>query len=187
MSKLNHKGTVALETPRLSLRPFQVSDDEPMYNNWASDPEVTRYLTWKPHPDLDETRRILAMFIAEAQSPDNYHWAIVPRDLGQPIGAVGITNVSDALRSGSLGYCIGKAWWGDGVMSEAVTAVLDFMFGEVGLERIEGLHDVQNPASGRVMQKVGMRHEGTCRKRSPDGDGVLQDVEMYAILDTDRK
>lgn len=181
---MEHKGTKRLEASRLILRPFTAEDGEAMYRNWANDPEVTKYLTWPAHPSADVSSHLAAYWAEEAKKPDCYQWAIVPRELGEPIGSVAVVSHWDDIAQCELGYCIGRAWWGQGIMTEAVREVIRYLFREVGMNRIEACHDVNNPASGRVMEKAGMVKEGVRRQGGKNNQGVV-DVAVYAILAKD--
>lgn len=83
-----------------------------------------------------------------------------------------------------MGYCMGRAHWGKGIMPEALSALIDFFFGEVGINRVEAEHEVNNPKSGRVMEKAGMRYEGTKRQGGSSNQGIV-DICMWAILRQD--
>ena len=181
---MNHLGTVILETNRLVLRPFTLEDAPAMYTNWAGDPEVTRHLTWPTHDSLAVSEAILAEWVPLYAKPDYYHWAIVPRDLGEPMGDIAAMSIKEATQAASIGYCIGQRWWHRGYMSEALGAVVDFLFGQVGLNRIEAYHDLDNPHSGAVMQKCGMVYEGTLRQAARGNRGIV-DVMVRAILKSD--
>ena len=182
---LNHKGTVTLETPRLILRRARMEDAEPMFRNWANDPEVTKYLTWPPHGNIEVTRQVLASWIAGYEKEDYYQWMIVLKELGEPIGSIMVSTVGRA-QSAHVGYCIGKSWWHQGIMSETLTAVMDFLFDEVGYHRVESLHDTNNPHSGAVMRKCGMQYEGTLRQADRNNQGIC-DACYHGLLAADRK
>ncbi|MBQ6524001.1 MAG: GNAT family N-acetyltransferase [Atopobiaceae bacterium] len=95
------------------------------------------------------------------RQPDFYQWAIELRELGEPIGSISVVELLKEVGSAEIGYCIGKGWWRQGIMSEALAAVIDYLFAEVGALRICAKHDARNPNSGRVMLHCGMTHEGT--------------------------
>ena len=177
---LTHKGTQDIRTERLLLRRFKLTDAEEMYANWESDVEVTRFLSWSAHESVDETREILEKWIAECEREDTYHWAI-ERD-GEVIGDLNVFNMSDKHSSCELGYVMSRANWGNGYMTEAVRGAIDFLFGEVNMHRIAARHATENAASGSVMQKAGMLHEGTFRKVRLNRQGEYYDLENYAIL-----
>ncbi len=180
---LTHKGTQTIETSRLILRKARTEDAEPMFRNWASDPEVTKYLTWPPHEDIEVTRKVLAGWVAEYDKDNYYHWMIVLKEIGEPIGSLLVNTVGRA-QSAHIGYCIGKLWWHKGIMSEALHAVMGYLFDEVGYHRIEAMHDPNNPNSGRVMRKCGMKYEGTTHASDRNNQGIC-DADHYAILHDD--
>lgn len=144
MKMLNHKGTVTLQTERLLLRPFSTADAQAMYDNWATDPEVTKFLTWERHRSVQDTLAFLSSL--DYNKPDVYQWAIVYQ--GVVIGSISITEIDENARIGAFGYCIGRSFWRQGIMSEAVQALLPFLFDEVGFHRVEIDHaeKIQLPA-----------------------------------------
>ena len=153
---MRHLGTVTIETERLILRAFEREDADAMFKNWASDPRVTRCLTWAPHKDKGVTRRVLDGWLREYSHGDFYEWAIVPKDLGEPVGSIGIMELSDDRKRCEAGYCLGAEWWGKGYATEALQAVLDLALNVIGYRGAVAKHAVENPASGRVMRKAGM-------------------------------
>lgn len=181
---MEHKGTKTLETERLILRSFTAQDGPAMFRNWTGDPEVTRFLTWPAHPSEEVSCQLAAYWEEKGKQPDIYQWAIVLRELGEPIGSLAVVAREDEIEKCELGYCIGRAWWGKGIMPEAVKRVIQYLFEEVGMNRIEAGHDVDNPASGRVMQKAGMAFEGVLRQNGKNNQG-LRDMALYAILRQD--
>mgnify|MGYP000862960753 FL=1 len=181
---MTRKGTCKLETKQLLLRRFTMSDAQAMFRNWANDPEVTKYLTWSPHGDIAETRRVLKNWIESYENPDFYCWAIVPKSSEEPIGSISVVHHDDKVNSVHIGYCIGKAWWHHGYTSEALSELIRFFFEEVGVNRIDSRHDIRNPHSGNVMKKAGMHYEGTMRKADRNNQGIC-DIATYAILADD--
>ena len=165
---MNHIGTQQIETDRLILRSFVPEDAAPMYRNWASDPEVTRYLTWQAHSSSSVTRMVIASWLESYSNPNYYHWTIELKSLSEPIGSISGVKIDEEKRSVEIGYCIGRPWWGQGLVPEAVSALMHFFFEEVGVERIVACHHPDNPNSGRVMQKCGMTYEGTWAKEGTD-------------------
>ena len=183
---MNHCGTRQLDTERLVLRRFVTEDAEAMFRNWASDPEVTKYLTWPAHANVDVTRAVLKDWTATYASQNYYQWAIVLKENGEcPIGGISAVDLKEELSIVHIGYCLGQRWWHRGIMSEALKAVIDFFFYEVGANRIESRHDPRNPHSGMVMQKCGMKYEGTLRCSDRNNQGIC-DACWYAILKSER-
>ena len=182
---MNHLGTKTLEAPRLILRQFRPSDAQDMFNNWCNSPAVCKYLSWDPHRELETTRKVLSGWVEAYQDNTVYHWVIELKENNQAIGSIGALNVSEKHLECFLGYCIGEAFWGQGLMTEAVARVITFLFEEVGLHRIEARHLTKNPASGRVMEKCGMVWEGTLRRNRLMKDGTYGDMNIWAILRED--
>ena len=182
---MEHKGTVRLETERLILRRFSIGDAPDMYRNWARDQRVTRFLTWDPHPNIEATAEILTNWSEHYREPFFYHWAIVPKVLGEPIGSIGATAVHNNTDSLEVGYCIGHKWWHQGYTSEAFAELIRFWFNEVKVNRIEATHAAENVNSGKVMQKCGLKYEGKLRQYDRKNGGPLFDVCFYAILAED--
>lgn len=179
---MKHLGTRILETRRLILRPFEMKDAPAMYENWARDPEVAKYVTWPAHSSVEVTRMLLADWTQRYEKPDRYCWAIVPRDGdGRPIGNISGLVRSEELRWVEIGYCLSRAWWGGGVMTEALEAVIGFFFAQVEANRIDARFDTENPASGRVMEKAGMTFEGILRQAATNNRGVI-DIGVSSIL-----
>ena len=177
----NHKGTQTLETPRLILRRAVREEEEAMFRNWASDPEVTKYLTWPTYEKVESAYQILDQWIEEYRHPNYYQWMIVPKELGEPMGSVSVVRQNDRVEEAEIGYCIGSRWWHRGIMTEALTAVIGYLFTEVGMNRIAARHDPNNPHSGGVMRKCGMLYEGTHRAADRNNQGIC-DAAQYAIL-----
>lgn len=181
---MKHCGTKAIETDRLILRQFRVEDKNAMYENWASNPEVTKYLTWPPHESVELTGMLLENWTKEYEKEDKYNWAIVIKETDELIGNISVVEQKEYIKEAQLGYCMGKAFWGQEFMPEAAKAVIDYLFFEVGFERIYAGHDIANPKSGRVMEKVGMKKEGVHRKAGMNNTGIV-DMVRYAILKED--
>ena len=181
---MEHRGTQLIETPRLILRMAQMTDAEPMFRNWASDPEVTKFLTWPTYQSIDSAYTILDIWIKEYEKPDFYQWMIELKEIWEPIGSISVVHHRDDIAAAEIGYCIGQSWWHKGIMTEALTAVMQFLFKEVGMNRIEAKHDINNPHSGGVMKKCGMKYEGTSRASDRNNQGIC-DIAQYAIIQND--
>lgn len=181
---MEHKGTKRIETPRLILRMAQMTDAESMFRNWASDPEVTKFLTWPTYQSIDSAYTILDLWIKEYEKPYFYQWMIELKDINEPIGSISVVHHRDDIAEAEIGYCIGHSWWHKGIMTEALAAVIQFLFTEVGMNRIEAKHDINNPHSGGVMKKCGMKYEGTSHASDHNNQGIC-DIAHYAILRND--
>lgn len=178
---VSHKGTQEIHTKRLALRRFWEEDAPAMFKNWASDPEVTKYLTWQAHPRLEATKALLAAWSKRYETASVYNWAVEWQ--GELIGNISVTSAQEEHLSCEIGYCFGRAYWGKGFATEALIAVLDFLFGQVGFHRVTAVHDGANVASGRVMRKAGLRFEGTRRQAYRRRNGSYADIQCYALLE----
>ena len=181
---LTHQGSKTLETSRLLLRKARREDALPMFRNWASDPEVTRFLTWLPYQKAEDAIPVLERWESGYQQPSFYLWMIELKEVGEPIGSISVTQLDEDVREAEIGYCIGRPWWHRGIMTEALTAVIDCLFREVGMNRIVAVHDVRNPHSGGVMKKCAMQLEGISRQSARNNQGICDEVH-YAILRCD--
>jgi [ribosomal protein S5]-alanine N-acetyltransferase len=181
---MEHLGTKELETKRLILRRFTINDAEFIFKNWANDDEVTKYLTWPSHKNINETISIREKWMKEYEKKDFYQWAIVLKEINEPIGSISVVKQSDDIKMVHIGYCIGKKWWDKGITSEALKTLIKFFFEDVGVNRIESRHDPNNPNSGKVMVKCGMKYEGHMRQADKNNQGIVDYVE-YGILAED--
>ena len=182
---LNKTGTRTLETHRLILRRFRIEDAEDMFNNWASDPEVTKFLTWPTHQNIDVTRWVLNDWITRYEDGGYFNWAVEWKETGRVIGGIAAVRLEEAIGEAEIGYNLGRAFWGKGIMPEALRAVMDYLFDTAGVNRICAGHDVNNPKSGRVMEKAGLKKEGVRRGGGINNQGIC-DVACYALLRNDR-
>lgn len=169
-----------IPTTRLLLRPFQ-RDDAPAVQRLAGEREIAATTMNVPHPYEDG--------VAEAwiaTHPDLWErgigmvCAIQRREPAELVGAVGLM-IELEQRRAELGYWVGKPWWGNGYATEAARALVGHAFERLGLARVFARHFASNPASGRVMQKIGMRHEGVLRRHIIKW-GRFEDLVVYGVL-----
>ena len=174
-------GTQILQTERLILRRFVENDAEAMFQNWASSAENLTYLTWDPHPDVEVTRNSIRNWVASYANLHYFKWAIcLKEDPEHVIGDISIVEIDENDSYCEIGYVLGKNYWGRGMMTEALKAVLDFCFTQAGFQEVKARYVSLNPASGRVMEKAGMFYlktivDGVERK------GYLADLIYYQI------
>ncbi len=175
-----HKGTKKLHTERLLLRRFTLDDAQEMFDNWANDGEVTKFLSWQPHGKISVTKALLKDWENSYQNPNCYNWGIVYDN--KLIGSIGFLNPNDDLFEAEAGYCMSKDYWGMGIMAEALFAILKFAFEDVGFKRIYAKHDVNNPNSGKVMKKCGMKYIETSNKPLALKPDETKMCDCYEIL-----
>ena len=172
-----------LETPRLILRRMLKRDSADMYE-YASDPAVSAYLLWEPHESELYTRRYLSYLQTRYRAGDFYDWAVIWRDADKMIGTCGFTRFTLESNSAETGYVLNPRYWGIGVAPEALRAVMRFGFMELRMHRLEARYMIGNDRSRRVMEKVGMRYEGTHRD-SLFVKGRYVSVGVCAILESE--
>ncbi len=153
-----------LETPRLILRPFRMRDARDVFA-YSSDPEVARFVLWDPHRNLSETRSVIRAIRRLYRQGRPSSWAIELAEEKKVIGSIGFMWISTENSSAEVGYSMSRAFWNRGIMTEALTRVLESCFRDLRLHRVEAQYDIRNPASGRVMEKCGMEREGILRDR----------------------
>ncbi len=149
---------LTLETERLILRPYRMDDDEAMFYGWANDPEVTKYLTWSPHTDIETTRRILGVWISEYEQPERLNFAIELKDGGELIGGIDVCGYRDGVPV--IGYVLGKKHWNRGYMTEACRRVLELLF-ERGFKEVSIDAAAENVGSNKVIEKCGGVYQKT--------------------------
>lgn len=181
---VNHLGTKTLETERLKLRRFTSDDAHDMFKNWASDQEVTRYLMWSSHRNIEDSKAYIESLIDGYSLPSTYNWGIEFKKVNQVIGSIGVVRCNDEIECVHIGYCIGREWWNKGITSEAFSAVIKYLMDEVKVNRIESRHDPRNPNSGKVMEKCGLKYEGTLKASDINNQGIC-DASWYAVLKKD--
>lgn len=169
-----------MDTPRLRLRKIRMRDAEDLYS-WSQDPGVAKYVLWDAHRSIRETLSYIRYMKSLYRQGAPCSWAVVERESGKVIGTIGVMNWSPAFRSVEVGYSFGRAWWGRGYATEALLRLMKLLFEQGGINRIEGMCDVRNPASARVMQKSGMKREGILRQRIYN-KGEFADVMLFAAL-----
>ena len=178
---MKQSGTVMLTTPRLILRRFEENDAEAMYRNWASHDIVTKYLTWPTHDNIEVTKAVLKDWTKQYKNSQFYQWCIELKSLKEPIGSISVVSQDTQIKCAEIGYCIGESYWKKGITSEALRAVMDFLWNHEGFRRIEAKHDFDNPASGKVMQKCGLQYEGTKIAAGFNNTGIC-DLVLYGAV-----
>lgn len=176
---LLHKGTETIITKRLILRKFSLDDCEDMFI-WASNPEVTKYLSYNSHKTIKDSKDIISFWISKYENASTYNWAIQYK--GTVIGNIDVVEQNE--NSCHLGWQIDKPYWNMGIMTEAASAVLDYLFG-VGYKYISSAHDAKNIGSGRVMQKIGMKQYKIIPDFIFDKDNRIIEKVCYKISKKD--
>lgn len=172
-----------IETERLILRHMKVSDARDMYD-YARRPQVTRYLLWAPHDSLDYTRSYLKQ-VERCYRQGTFHdFGVILKENNRLIGTCGFARIDEANSTAEAGYVLNPDYWGKGIATEALSAVIALGFEKRGFNRIESRYMVDNQASRRVMEKSGMSFEGIHRQMIFVRDGY-EDIGICAILKQD--
>ncbi len=174
-----------LETDRLILRKFKITDADDMYYNWASDPECNKFLSWNLHENVDITKSVIQKWIDEYEN-GSYNWVVELKDTHEIIGSIAAHNFSEKHSNCEIGYCYGSKYWGNGYATEALSSVIDFFLNDCNLHLVEARHISGNPASGRVMEKAGMHKDAVLRERRINKyTNELNDLVVYSITKSD--
>ena len=169
-----------LRTPRLLLRRLSMEDASDIFA-YARDPEMTPFVIWEPHRSLDDTRDFVTRTLRGYLEGVPPVWGVQHLEAGVIIGSAAMHEVSWPNLRAEIGYALARQYWGQGLMTEAVRALLDYGFGTLHLNRIEARCDVENVASWRVMEKAGMSFEGVLRQNIIL-HGRPRDARMYSVL-----
>ena len=154
---------LSIETKRLMLRPPVREDAQLVFSAYAQDPEVTKYLIWLPHKDIEETERFIADCIAAWEGSERFPYVITLRQRGE---LVGMMEVRIEGFEAEFGYVLSLQHWGKGLMTEALGALVNWAIAQPGIHRLWGSCDVENVASARVMEKVGLQREDAMRRQT---------------------
>ena len=171
---------LTLETERLLLRPFSPDDAQAMFDGWANDPEVTRYVTWGPHGTVETTRALLSYWIREYEKPERLNFAIELKADGRLIGGIDVVGYLGGVKGTPvIGYALSKAHWNHGYMTEACQRLLDHLF-SLGYKEVRIDAMPENTGSVRVIEKCGGRFLcAETEERPLKGDRVL--VNRYVV------
>ena len=181
-------GTRTIETERLIMRRMEKGDALLMYKNWTSDPLVSRYVTWDTHTSLEATQAYVDYKVKRYEEKEYvFDWVLVLKETGEPIGEMEACDVSLRDRLVIMGDCIGSKFWNKGYATEALKAFIDYMFDQVGVDKVIAYHLSVNPASGRVMAKAGMHLDAVLKGYLVDKlTGNRVDKVVYSIDKEDR-
>ena len=172
-----------LETERLILRRIVMSDAKDIFE-YSCDEEVARHVLWTAQKSISEAKFYCKYMQRRYKNDEPSSWGIVEKKTGRLVGTIGYMTYSEDNNSVEVGYSLAHWLWNGGYMTEALRRVIDYTFDDMDINRIEAQHELTNPASGRVMEKCGMRKEGELRQRLFN-KGKYVDVALYAILKSD--
>lgn len=153
---MNHSGTNIIETERLILRPFLISDCDDMLINWIANPKIQEEYGEPIYTTKADVNKLLETWIFNYRNLDFYRWAIIEKDCNQNIGQIAFCKVYSDCKTAEIEYCIGENYWGKGYSGEALEAILNYTFEKTEFTKLEAYHREANPKSGRVLEKSKM-------------------------------
>lgn len=175
-----HVGTQTIETERLILRRFKIGDAPYVFKNWASDPDNVATLTWNAHPSVSLTESLIASWVNDYSDNTDYRWCITLKGTDIPVGGIDVTNIIDDSTC-EIGFVLSKSLWNKGIMTEAARAVIDYLFTKTSFTTVTAYHNIDNPASGKVLLKSGMHKTVVVLKGAKKNTGELVDKVVYEI------
>ncbi|WP_086349508.1 GNAT family N-acetyltransferase [Candidatus Enterococcus clewellii] len=178
---LTHTGTQTITTSRLILRPFHKEDNASMRKYWVSNPAIQKMYSEPIYTTEAETAALLDKWITSYANQNYYRWAIRLKEKDDCIGQIAYFLVDDTNHFGEIEYCIGEEFQNQGLMTEAVTAILHYGFEQIHLNKVQVCHKSTNMPSQRVIEKSGFVYEGTLRDYFYM-DGEYVDRLYYSIL-----
>lgn len=171
-----------LETERLLLRPLRTEDAPVLFQRWTTDPEVTKYLSWRPHTSLNDTIEYIERCKQGWESGERCVWGV---ELKPDNGLIGAAAVSFQSRGRAvLGYVFGKSHWGNGYATEALIPIRNAVMARPDIFRFWAFADIENPASGKVLEKLQMEYEGILRRWivHPNVSPEPRDAKCYSLV-----
>lgn len=170
-----------IKTQRLTLRKVERRDIKDLYE-FCRYPESCEYSQWLPHKSIADTKSFVSWLLLSYKKHTGTVWAIVENVSGKVIGTCNFVSIDESYRIAEIGYCLSKDYWGKGIATEAVSALVSFGFTKIGLNRIQARIMVENARSIRVVQKLRMEYEGTLKK-AVYFNSISHDIMIWAITD----
>lgn len=149
--------TDIISSQSIILRPFKIDDAYNMFNNWASDQEITKYISWNPHLDLNVTKQVINNWLIEYENNQTLNWAIdLCNENNNPYGSIGISKIIDH-DTVEIGYVLAKKWWNKGIISKSLKMVINYIFQNTSINKIQAVCNVNNIGSQKVLEKNNMK------------------------------
>jgi RimJ/RimL family protein N-acetyltransferase len=169
-----------VETSRLQLRRPRNEDAEAIFEAYAQDPAVTRFLVWRPHQSVRTTREFIDQCLERRNAGSAFPYVVTRKS---NVGAIGMLEMRPERFKASVGYVLARPYWGKGFMTEAVSQIVKMILSDPSMYRVEAFCDVENAASARVLEKVGMLREGVMRRYiiHPTLSDEPRDCYLYAV------
>ena len=178
---MKYIGTKDIETKRLHLRKIKIEDADIAYKNWCNSNVVDRYVLWTKHQSIDVTRNQYEKWIKEYDNLKTFRWIVEIKETKELIGTIDVSKSLINYGTCEIGYCYGEKYWNHGYGTEALKAVIKYLFEECDADLIYAEHLEHNPASGKVMEKAGLKYETNLRSRIIDKNGKRNDLIVYSL------
>lgn len=173
--------TPTLKTDRLILRPFQKEDEQRVFECWESDPEVAKYMFWTSHNDIEKTKEWVSFELEQIEKEDWYRFAIVVKETKELVGTA-LIYYEEEVRCWEIGYNLGQLYWNKGYATEVMKRVLEFAVEELKLSEFVGRYAKENPASGKVMEKLGFVYEKDIPYACNDGAVLREGIQCRLVV-----
>lgn len=178
---MKYLGTQRLETERLVLRKITVDDAYIAYENWCSKDSVAKYVIWEKHDSVETTINLFQKWSEEYNDNKTFRWIVELKSNHDLVGTIDVSKKIINYGTCEIGYCYSDKYWNNGYGTEALKAVIKYLFEECDAEIVNADHMENNPASGKVMEKSGLTYEGKVRSRVIDKEGKRNDLLNYSI------
>ena len=178
---MKYLGTKTIETDRLILRKIKIEDIPIAYDNWCKS-DNNKYVLYEKHENIDVTKKLFKTWIDLYDDPKTFRWMVELKENHNLYGIIDVSNKFIKYGTCEIGYCYAEKYWNKGYGTEALKAVIQYLFEKCDADTICAEHMEKNIASGRVMQKAGMKFDGRTRSRVVDKNGKRNDLLCYSIL-----
>lgn len=178
---MKYIGTNRIETERLILRRLTKDDAYKAFENWCNRDNVDKYVLWEKHENVEETLKLYEEWASLYENPKIFRWIVELKDTKEVIGTIDVSNKFINYGTCEIGYCYGDKFWHKGYATEALKAVIKYLFEEADADLLYAQFMENNPASGKVMEKAGMKYEGVLRSRVIDKDNKRNNLINYSI------
>lgn len=182
---IKYLGTQNIETERLILRRMELSDTQKVFDHWLSDERVSDNRVNSEHKSVSETIARIEKIVNDYVNKEFCWWAIERTSDGELIGEIDLYDFDNTTGNCEVSYSIGYEWWNKGYGTEALRAVVEFGFRHMNIHKISAAHNIDNPASGKVIVKAGMIKEGIIRHMIRNSKNQYKDCAVYGILQED--
>ncbi|UOQ86903.1 GNAT family N-acetyltransferase [Gracilibacillus salinarum] len=182
---INYLGTPIIETNRLILRRLALTDVQSVFDHWLSDERVADNRINAAHKKVSETMERMEKIVGQYGNKDFCYWGIMLKDSRELIGEIDLYQFDNATENCEVSYSIGPKWWNQGYGTEALKAVVEFGFCHMNIHKISAAHNIDNPASGKMMSNAGMEREGVIRHMIRNAKSQYKDCAICGILQED--